>query len=244
MNPDDPNDSEFQYVLDLERKRIGERRISVSGFMLIFLTVVTLISALLHEIPVIEPVKNIILPVFALLFPLVIARSYPKNAPQDDTLLKRPVMQLRLNLVGAFILAAGLNLIFAFRPQWELAKICLFISLYGIALCISLRPVFGNKILPPSRWPLQDSILRIVTLLFTMFTAQRLWSILIDEHQLMNLTGDMEFLVPLLAITILVPFYIGYFISNLPDVNPRKTKGVNEEQLRELFPNENMPRML
>jgi hypothetical protein len=243
MNPEDPIDSEFQYVLDLERRQIDGRRISAVGFILVFLTLITIIYSI-KAIPIIEPVKNIILPVFALLFPLVIARSYPSSAPQGDALLKRPVLHLRLNLVGAFILAAGLNLIFAFRPHWILAKICLFIALYGIALFVSLRPVFGSQILPPSRWPLQDSVLRVVVLLLALFTAQRLWSILIDEQYMMNLTADTELLVPFLAITILVPFYIGYFISNLPDVNPRKTKGVSEERLRELFPNENMPRML
>jgi hypothetical protein len=153
-------------------------------------------------------------------------------------------MHLRLNLVGAFILAAGLNLMFVLRLHWMPATICLFIALYGIALIVSLRPVFGNQILPPSRWPLQDSVLRIVALLLALFTAQRLWSILIDEQHLMNLTSDTEFLVPLLAITILAPFYTGYFFSSLPEMNPRKTKGVSEERLRELFPNENMPRML
>lgn len=232
MSSFDPTDIEFAEVIRSEKIERDNNRVRLINFvLLLFIALAFILTS--DRIPIIPEMKRILLPFLSILFPVLIARSYPRSTQSIWKKRKPNFIYQRLSVSGVPALILILNVVYFKMFYWNESLYCAIIACYALTAIIAFRPVFASSVKSPSNWTHHETILKIATLTVVVFVLGKLYGNFPFQNALFS--ENKNLMNSILAITVLIPFYIGIAISRLPDARSTRTHTINKSVLLEKF---------
>lgn len=232
MTPFDPSDIEFAAAMKSEQIERDNQRVRLVNLALLLLIVIALALASLR-IGIIPEIEKILVPIFSVLFPICIARLYPVNTQPLLRRKQNDYLLLRLNAVGVPIVILILNIVYFKIFNWTESLVCALVASYMLSAILAFRPIFSMAVYSPSNWSHLETLLKatvlatLVIILGSLFGYMPVINALLSENK--NLISSF------LALTVLIPFYIGIAIARLPVAHPSLTHAFTENTLLEKF---------
>jgi hypothetical protein len=232
MTPFDPTDIDFAAAIKSERIERDNQRVRLVNLALLLLIVVALALAS-SRIGIIPEIKKILLPILSVLFPICIARLYPVNTQPLLRRKQNDYLLLRLNAVGVPFVILLLNIVYFNIFGWTDSLVCVFVASYALAAMLAFRPIYSMAVDAPSNWSNLETLLKatvlatLVIILGSLFGYMPVINALLSENK--------NLLCSFLALTVLIPFYIGIAIARLPVAKSSLTHGFTKNILLEKF---------
>ena len=216
-------------------------------FLNITLILLTLVSMSVFYIPLHKPgiffdvfiryelFFEILLTIFSVYFPVRIGCTYPELKFSTSNIQYRPLMTLRMNSIGVLILPIVINLIYHYFLNWWISYYCAIAMLYVLSMMLALRPVMGTSIAPPQKWKLVDFLYKTGLLVIIVVLMKGIWENLIHAKGALIETDFSDIIITVLSLSALLPFYIAYAISWLPESDISITHEFNDADIKGKF---------
>jgi len=183
-----------------------------------------------------ENFNRIFLPIFTTLTPFAIISLYPRIHPVREIITGKPILNLRMSIAGAGFLSLSFNLFTHIIKGWHEPVIAALVICYFTALILPLKPLFNEAIIPFRSWTKDDFVLKSIGITSLCMITSYLWDVLNPSNPIIGLLTQGRFhLIQIAGLTVLIPFFIGLALSNLPCADGLKTFPFEEEFLKEKF---------
>ncbi len=232
MTPFDPTDIDFAQAIKSERIESDNQRVRLVNLALLLLIVVALALAS-GRIGIIPEIKKILLPVFSVLFPICIARLYPGNTQPLLRRKQNDYLLLRLNAVGVPALILLLNIVYFKIFSWTESLVCAFAASYALTAMMAFRPIYSMAVDAPANWSNLETLLKAAVLAMLVIILGSLFGYMPVINAL--LSDNKNLFSSFLALTALIPFYIGIAMARLPVAKSSLTHGFAKNILLEKF---------
>lgn len=232
MTQFDPTDIDFAAAIKSERIGRDNRRVRLVNLALLLLIFVAL-ALTSSRIGIIPEIKKILLPIFSVVFPICIARLYPVNTQPLLRRKQNDYLLLRLNAVGVPAVILFLNIMYYKMFGWTDSLVCAFVASYALAAMLAFRPIYSTAVDAPSNWSHLETLLKATVIVMLVIILGSLFGYIPVINALSSESKNL--FSSFLALTALIPFYIGIAIARLPVARQTLTHGFTKNILLEKF---------